>query len=193
MKKSLTTTALLFTILLTACGSATPEATPTAVDINVLQTAAVQTVVANITQTAFAFTPTPLPPTETPVPLPTETPTPAGTATLATCDNAVFVADVSVPDGTQMIAGQDFVKTWKVRNTGACTWKTGYQLILSYGSRMSGQSTALTTDVLPNTEVEISVNLKAPNAAGTYSGYWVLRNNNGYTFGQILTVVIVVP
>jgi hypothetical protein len=193
MKKTLATIALLFTTLFTACGSTTPEATPTAVDINALQTAAVQTVVANITETAAAFTPTFSPPSETPVPLPTETLAPAGTATLATCDNAVFIADVSVPDGTQMTAGQDFVKTWKIKNTGACTWTTGYQLILSYGSRMNGQSTALTTDVLPNTEVEISINLKAPSTTGTYSGYWVLRNNNGYTFGQILTVVIVVP
>lgn len=196
MKKTSPSLALLLILLLTACSSPAVESTATPVDINALQTAAVQTVVANITQTAAAIptsTPTPAPPTETPIPLATETPTPAGTATLTTCDDAIWVEDVSIPDGTQLTAGQDFVKTWKVKNTGSCTWKIGYQIILAYGDRMSGQSTALTAEVAPNTETELSVNLRAPDKAGNYYGYWTLRNNNSYTFGQRLSVIIVVP
>jgi hypothetical protein len=93
-----------------------------------------------------------------------------------------------------MNPGQEFVKTWKVKNTGSCTWTRGYQVMWSYGdNRMGGQATALTGDVLPGDEVEISLALKAPLTPGTYSGYWILRNNNGFTFGQRLSVVIVVP
>jgi len=189
---------LSLTLLLAACGSTVTEPTVTPVDVNALQTSVVQTIVADATRTAEALpsnTPEPtLAPTETLTPEPTVSPTPAGTPTLSTCDDAVFIADVSVPDGTQMNPGQEFVKTWKVRNTGSCTWTAGYQIVWSYGdNRMSGQSTALTVEVPPNAEAEISLNLAAPSAPGTYSGYWVLRNNNGFTFGQRLSVVIVVP
>lgn len=197
MKRILSLTLALF---LAACGNAAMEPTATPVDVAAIQTAVVQTVMAQATQTAQAQpTATPEPtstPTETPTPPPTETPIPAPTLTPtpALCDDAIYVADVSVPDGTQMKPGQEFVKTWRVKNTGTCTWTRGYQIMWSYGdNRMSGQATALPREVQPGEEVDISLILKAPMQPGTYSGYWVLRNNNGYTFGQRLSVIITVP
>jgi hypothetical protein len=197
MKKTLVAIALLIAVLLAACAGANPEPTATPIDVNALQTKTVQTVIARVTETAAAIpteTPTVVPPTETPVPLPTETSTPAGTPTLSTCDDAIWIADVSYPDGTPVTAGQEFIKTWRVKNTGSCTWTAGYQIMWAYGdNRMGGQATALTGETLPNTEAEISLNLRAPTKPGTYNGYWILRNNNGYTFGQRLSVTIVVP
>lgn len=189
---------LFLTLLLAACGSAVTEPTVTPVDVNVIQTSVVQTVMAQAARTAQAVptnTPEPSPTaTETPIPPPTESPTPEATPTRGLCDDAIYVADVSVPDGTQMNPGQEFVKTWRVKNTGTCTWTRGYQIMWSYGdNRMSGQATALTSDVPPGEEVEISLTLKAPSTPGTYSGYWILRNNNGFTFGQRLSVIITVP
>lgn len=189
---------LTLTFLLAACGSAVTEPTATPVDVNAIQTSAVETVMAQVTQTARAaptYTTEPSPePTATPDLSPTETPTPEATPTQGLCDDAIFVADVSVPDGTQMNPGQEFVKTWRVKNTGTCTWTRGYQIMWSYGdNRMGGQATALSSEVLPGAEAEISLLLKAPLSSGTYSGYWVLRNNNGFTFGQRLSVIITVP
>lgn len=189
---------LTLTLLLAACGSTVTEPTVTPVNVNAIQTSVVQTVMAQATRTAQAVptnTPEPSPTaTETSIPQPSETSAPEATPTQSLCDDAVYVDDVSVPDGTQMNPGQEFVKTWKVKNTGSCTWTRGYQVMWSYGdNRMSGQATALTGDVLPGDEVEISLALKAPLTPGTYSGYWILRNNNGFTFGQRLSVVIVVP
>lgn len=198
MKKTIFVSIVLLAMLaLASCSGSSATPTPTPVDIGALQTAAVQTVFTNLTQTAAAASPTPEPTqppaTETPQPQPTETQGPTATPTSITCDNAEFIADVSVTDGTQMTAGQDFIKTWKVKNIGTCTWNAGYQIIFAYGERMGGQAVALPADVPPNTEVELSLNLKAPATAGTYSGYWRLSNNNGFAFGQTLTVVIVVP
>jgi hypothetical protein len=198
MKTANLISVLLTVILLTACASSgTATSTPTAIDINALQTAAVETIVANITETAAAQ-PTQEPPTETITPAPekpteTVTPTLAVSSTAQLCDNSAFVSDASVPDGTQMTAGQAFVKSWKVKNTGTCSWKTGYQIIYAYGEKMGGLATTLTAEVLPGTDVEISVNLKAPDKGGNYSGYWRLANNNGVPFGQVLTVIISVP
>ncbi len=189
---------LTLTLLLAACGSAVTEPTVTPVDVNAIQTSVVETVMAQATQTAQAVptsTPEPSPePTDTPVPLPTTPATPEITPTQGLCDDAIYIADVSVPDGTQMNPGQEFVKTWRIKNTGTCTWTRGYQIMWSYGdNRMGGQATALTDDVLPGAEVEISLILKAPTVAGTYNGYWILRNNNGFTFGERLSVIITVP
>ena len=184
----------LMLFLLASCSGTSAQPTATAVDIGAMQTAAVQTVVSSITQTAVALpTGTPVPPTETPAPSPTVTPTAAVTLTQALCDGSAFVSDASVPDGTQMTAGQAFVKTWKVKNTGTCVWKTGYQIIYSYGEKLGGLPTTLSAEVQPGAEVEISVNLTAPTKTGTYSGYWRLANNNGFAFGQVFTVIISIP
>jgi hypothetical protein len=194
MKTAHLASTLLIVILLASCSGGSANPTPTPVDVNALQTAAVQTVVADITQTAAAQpAATELLPTETPVPLPTETPTQAITTTPPACDNSAFINDASVPDGTVMAAGQEFIKTWKVKNTGNCNWTTGYRIVYSYGEKMGGLPTALTVEIASNAEAEIAVKLKAPLKSGTYSGYWRLANNNGYAFGEIFTVIITVP
>jgi len=195
MKTAYLTFVLLAMVMLTACSSANPQPIVTPVDISAMQTAAVQTVMANITQTAAAM------PTETPAPAeapapsatPTETPTPTVTVTQSTCDDSIWISDVSVSDGTQMTAGQAFVKTWKIKNTGTCTWSSDYQIIFSHGEKMGGLPAAIGAEVQPGAEVEISINLTAPAKTGNYGGYWRMANNNGFAFGQRVSVIIVVP
>lgn len=197
MKTAYLAYTFLIIVLLASCSGATPASpTATPVDVNALQTAAVQTVVADITQTAAAQpqpTATEFPPTETPIPLPTDTATPEVTPTPLSCDNSAFISDASVPDGTQMTAGQEFIKTWKVKNIGTCNWTTGYRIIFSHGEKMDGVLTELTTEIATNTDAEISIKLRAPLKSGTYSGYWRLANNNGYPFGERFSVIITVP
>jgi len=198
MKKVLSILVLLMSVLLAACSGANQQLTPT-IDVGALQTASVQTVVANVTRTAEAMpsaTPEPSATLEVAAavtPVETVTPTLAVSPTQGLCDDAAFVSDASVIDGSQMTAGAAFVKTWKVKNTGTCTWTTGYQIIFAYNEKMGGLPTALSTEVQPGAEVEVSVNLVAPTKPGNYSGYWRLSNNNGFAFGQFLSVVIVVP
>ncbi|MGC1378326.1 MAG: NBR1-Ig-like domain-containing protein [Anaerolineales bacterium] len=194
---------IFFLLFLTSCSGGAVAPTPTPVDIGAVQTAAAETIFANLTQTAAAYTATPeltatptLTPTLSITETPTSTATPNGTPTETMCDQMVFVSDVTVPDNTEMTAGQEFVKTWKVKNTGSCTWKSNYLIVYGWGddpkSKMGSQNTAINVEVLPNAEAEISITLKAPSALGTYHGYWRLQNNNGYNFGIPLTVTIVV-
>ncbi len=120
------------------------------------------------------------PPTVTPAPgTPTSTPIPA-----PTCDRALFMADVTVPDGTVFMPGTAFTKTWRLKNVGTCTWTTSYALVFDTGEQMSGPSSvAMPKTVVPGATVDVSVNLTAPNAAGTYRGYWKFQNANGARFG----------
>jgi len=212
MKKTLAF--LLLATLFSACAPAVPiEPTP---DVNAIRTSAASTVVSEFTLTAAFFTPTPqslptetptqqtelLPPTETAVAIFTLDPTQAALTPDALCDDYSFTLstlDVTVPDGTPMTPGQEFTKTWKIKNTGICTWDTSYKAIFSYSSppneRMSAQPIPLTALVAPGQEVDVSVQFKAPTTAGEYTGYWQMVNSKGIPFGKkdfILIVKIVV-
>jgi hypothetical protein len=181
--------------LLSACslggGNETP--TPTMMSVDEIFTAAAQTVIAQITQQApitqptSIFTDTPLVITPSITPLPSRT-LPPPTAT--NCANSRYVADVTIPDGTQLPVGQEFTKTWSVQNTGTCTWTTSFRLAFSYGEAMGGQSVAFANLVSPGETVNISVNLKVPNKSGKLTGVWMLVDNRGQHFGELLTVVI---
>lgn len=190
---------LVSTFLITTCAPAIPiEPTP---DVMAIRTSAANTVVAEFTLTAAAFTPTPLAPTPA---APTETPTLAfatdptqialGTPGVL-CDDVSFdnaTVDVTIIDGTAMTPGQDFVKTWKIKNSGSCAWGDGYSLVFSYGEKMNGQPAPLGTLVQVGQEVEISVNFKAPNAIGEYTSAWQMANPKGVTFGKAIFVKIIV-
>ena len=204
MKRNVLVVTMLFAMLITACGSAgTPDAEPTP-DVAAIRTSAAGTVVSQFTLTAAAFTPTPSEPTETPAPETTGTTTPTATGAFAQvtdasgtvvslCDSLQFVADVNVPDDTNMSPGQDFLKTWRVKNTGSCPWGEGYELVYAgYANEMSGQPQPLTQVVQPGQEVELSVQFTAPDEIGEYLSAWQLSNPAGVTFEEIIFVRIIV-
>jgi hypothetical protein len=209
MKFKLIGMAILVTMLTAACGAAdTPGQDPTP-DIAAVRTSAASTVVSQFTLTAAAFTPTPSRPTESTAPAGTNTATTAtisATATspfaqvtdasgtvVALCDSLDFVADVNVPDDTNMSPGQDFLKTWRVKNTGSCPWGAGYKLVYAdYENDLSGQFQPLTQVVQPGQEVELSVQFTAPDDVGVYLSAWQMSNPRGVTFPEAIYVRIVV-
>lgn len=203
MKTRVSIFVLVTSVLLAACAPATPiEPTP---DVLAIRTSAANTVVAEFTLTAAAFTPTSQPPTQTPtLEIPTETPTFAlatdptlialGTPG-ALCDNFSFdlaTVDVTILDGTAMTPAQEFVKTWKIKNTGNCAWGDGYSLTYSYGEKMDGQPVPIGTVVQVDQEVEVSVSFKAPIAIGEYTSAWQMTNAKGIPFGKVVFVKIIV-
>lgn len=200
-KLKLVASLLLIAVVVGACGSSnTPQAEPTP-DVAFIRTSAASTVISEFTLTAAVFTPTPAQPTETPAPEATETPTTPPLAqvtnaegtTIALCDSLEFVEDVTIPDDTSMAPGQDFVKTWRVRNAGSCPWGAGYGLVYAnYSNEMSGQPQPLTEVVQPGQEVEVSVQFTAPNEAGNYLSAWQMANPAGVTFEDIIFVRIIV-
>jgi len=124
----------------------------------------------------------------TPVPTvtgtpPTATPTKSATPVPSACDRAQFISDVTVPDGTTFQPNAVFSKTWRLKNIGTCTW-TNYSLMFDSGEKMNGPDSALIpASIAPGQTVDITISLTAPSTAGTYRGYWKLKNNNGIPFG----------
>jgi hypothetical protein len=103
-----------------------------------------------------------------------------------------FVSDVTIPDETTMNPGDQFTKTWRVRNNGSCRWEAGFKLVFLGGEAMGGSAVTLESAVNPGTVTELSVDLTAPTPAGTYRGNWIMTDFGGTYFGDEVYVLIVV-
>lgn len=96
---------------------------------------------------------------------------------------ADFVRDVNYPDGTYVIPGSSFTKTWRLRNTGTQAWTTDMQLVYVAGDPMNAYNVYMPHYVAPGNTVDISVKLTVPTYGGTVSGQWMLQAPDGTLFG----------
>ena len=171
-----------------------PSQTTTTATLNVTQ--AYQTVEARLTEAISrtpSISPTKLQATTTqglPSPSPTllvQTVTPAVTqTTTASCDRAIpgVPIDVTIPDDTVLRPGERFTKTWRLQNAGTCSWTSDYDLAWFSGEQLDSQSRVpLIGNTPPGASVDLSVEMKAPETAGTYQSWWKLRNPSGALFG----------
>jgi hypothetical protein len=176
---------LLVLAFLTACGGAAPE--PTAFDATLTRVEA--------TPSVPVPTATPVPATRTPEPgftlipatpiQPTDTPAP--------CTNdAVFVADVSVPDNSQVLPGAPIDKRWQIRNTGTCDWNADYRVAYFEGSQMNAAGEHALYPARAGGNAVVQIGMTAPDVPGEYTGRWQLREPGGRPFGQVLFIKIVV-
>lgn len=102
-----------------------------------------------------------------------------------TCTNSIeFVEDLTIPDDTILQSGEEFVKSWRLRNNGTCPWTEGYSLTHVGGDGIIGpESLPLPGPVVPGQTIDISVSLTAPDALGTYRDNWQISNATGELFG----------
>lgn len=123
-------------------------------------------------------------PPETEPVAPTETPI----ASEQACrEKAAFYGDVTIPDKTPFRQGDTFVKTWRVRNDGTCTWNERYSLIFSHGNQMNGPVSQPMPGADPGDTIEISIPLTAPTGGGEHTGNWQFQDPQGNRFGLGIT------
>lgn len=132
-----------------------------------------------------------------PGPVPTVAPTHAPTAVIPTpgpgpcANNAAFIADVTVPDGTAFQPNQQFNKIWRVQNAGSCTWNPKYQLSSIGGERMTNLTQVpVPSNIAPGQTVDLLIAMTAPAIGGMHAGQWQLRDEVGAHFGPVLTAKI---
>lgn len=109
-----------------------------------------------------------------------------------------FVEDVTIPDGSPVVAGEPFVKTWRIRNTGTCPWDETFQLV-----QIEGDTIALTSGTepipLPKTapgevveiSVELVMSLEAPVGSEQKASFQI-RAPDGNLFGTHSFVLVTV-
>ena len=191
---------LIAVLILAGCQTATVSPTP-GVDVAQQKTAAALTdsrATSAYLETMLAITPT-IAPTDTPqntsTPRPTATTaptvTPLPTATFtntptpsAPCNAVDFVSDVTIPDNTVFQPGAGFVKTWKLKNVGTCTWNKSYSVVYVTGHSMGiTLQFPLQTSVASGQTANISISLTAPVQTGNWIGWWKLQDGSGAQFG----------
>ena len=115
------------------------------------------------------------------------TPTVNANSLAVGCNNLAFVRDVTIPAGTILKPNEEFIKTWKVENTGSCSWLNQFTLILVGGDYYQGKDAKIQRVVTSGSWVELSIPMTAPRDNGTYTSYW--RLSEGPTaFGATLVV-----
>jgi uncharacterized protein YkwD len=94
----------------------------------------------------------------------------------ANCTNAaILLRDVTIPDNTQVQAGETFTKTWEFQNSGTCSW-TNYTVKFSSGESMNVPLSVPIMDTPPSGKVQVSVELSAPSTDGTYTAAFTLND-----------------
>lgn len=171
------------------------QGTPRPSEMEIIQTAAHQTVMAQLTLSsqltrtpgtpgATAAAATPLPGAPLPTGQATVSPPPAAGTADPACDRARFEKDITVPDNSVLAPGATFVKTWRLQNAGNCTWSNAYSVVYSSGERFgAAESLPLNGPVAPGASVDVSIPMQAPATGGSYRGEWMLRNAAGQNFG----------
>ena len=101
-------------------------------------------------------------------------------------DNAAFVSDITIPDGTQVDAGAPFTKTWRLRNTGTTAWGADYQLVHVDGPDFGG--TAVAVAAAPGAEVEVTRVLVA-SGSGRQRSSWQM-SHGATRFGPVIWVEV---
>ena len=170
----------LTVLLLAACTGQTPTQTITPTSSETSQPVTTQAPAVTNTLVTPLLTNTSLAETSAVLPTATSTPVLPQPTNSPDCTNlASFVADVTIPDNTNVTGGTIFTKTWRIRNTGTCTWGSSYTLA-HYSDEDMGAPASMPLNVAqPGEELDISVDLRAANTVGTHRGNFVIKNPAG--------------
>ena len=157
---------ILMAVVLSACGG---QVTPTATQPPATSTLPVPTIttapsgptaVSTLVDTPIAPT---LPPTNPP----------------GCTNDASFVTDVTVPDGTIFNPGTTYTKTWRIKNSGTCAWNSSYSIVFDSGEKSGAPDSAPLAYTAPGDTLDISLELTAPTKVGNINTFFELHNPSG--------------
>lgn len=124
---------------------------------------------------------------------PSAVPVNAGPTEGAGCtDRLVFIADLSIPDGSVVEPNSTLDKRWEVENTGTCNWAEGYSLRLSSGPAMGIEEQQPLFPARSGQRAVIRLIMTAPEKPGAYRSAWQAYNPENQKFGDVIFIDIVV-
>jgi hypothetical protein len=127
-------------------------------------------------------------PTATTEPKPTNSQEAADPSTVSTqdCENkAEFIDFLSMSNNSRLEPGVYFTQVWRIRNTGSCTWTPDYQFVFEDGDQMNSPDvTPLSKEVPPGQTIDISLLMRTPMEANTYTSNWMIKDPSGNLFGS---------
>lgn len=122
-------------------------------------------------------------PTFPPTLVPTQPPAAMSAVVIAECrDAAQYISDDGL-DGTTYPPNTPFTKTWRLKNSGSCTWDSSYLVYQVSGTFMTQQPGYLIVPmgqtVAPGQTVDISIGMTSPVEDGSYRSDWGLKKGDG--------------
>ena len=129
-----------------------------------------------------------------PAPMATAEPPSSGAPTpTPLCSNdAQYLEDLTLPDGTEVIPGAALDKRWLILNRGSCAWGPEYRLVQVGESRIEGPRELALYPAVPGSQAVWQVAMTAPPEKGEYISRWQARAPDGTFFGDEVYVQIVV-
>jgi hypothetical protein len=119
---------------------------------------------------------------------PTQSSLPTPTCT----DSLRYLEDLSIPDGTQVSAGQALDKRWSVENNGSCNWDERYRVQLIAGPGMGAASQQALYPARSGTQAVIRMVFTAPAESGAYRSAWQAYSPQGEPFGDPFFIEVIV-
>lgn len=99
-------------------------------------------------------------------------------------DATEFVADVTIPDGSAVAAGSQFVKTWEIRNSGSVAWTDRYLQRMEGGDGEACRTLERVPvpPTPPGAPVRVSVTVEAPTRPATCTVHWKMVDADGRAY-----------
>jgi hypothetical protein len=114
------------------------------------------------------------------------------TPTTICANDAQFVEDLTLPDGTEVLPGAALDKRWLILNRGGCAWGPEYRLVQIGESRIEAPRELALYPAVGGGQAIWQVPLVAPPENGEYISRWRAQAPDGTLFGDEVYVLIVV-
>ncbi|KAK7814821.1 hypothetical protein U0070_026322 [Myodes glareolus] len=105
-----------------------------------------------------------------------------------------FVEDVTIGEGESIPPDTQFVKTWRIQNSGSEAWPPGVCLKYVGGDQFGHVNMVMVRSLEPQEIADVSVQMCSPSRAGMYQGQWRMCTATGLYYGvlSILTAGLVI-
>ncbi|MCX8062704.1 MAG: NBR1-Ig-like domain-containing protein [Anaerolineales bacterium] len=114
------------------------------------------------------------------------------TPTVACTNSLLFIADQTIPDGTEVERGAILDKIWEVENNGTCNYDERYRLKLIGGSELGAKPEQALYPARSGTQFQIYIRFIAPQEAGTVRSAWQAFDPQGNPFGDPIYLEVLV-
>lgn len=107
-------------------------------------------------------------------------------------DSLIFISDITIPDGTIVVAGSTLDKQWEMENNGTCNWNEEYSIRLISGPDLGADAEQSLAPARSGSRTTMRIVFTAPDQPGSYRSIWQAYNPEEEPFGDTFFIDLVV-
>ena len=101
-----------------------------------------------------------------------------------------FVEDVTIGEGESIPPDTQFIKTWRIQNSGADAWPPGVCLKYVTGDQFGHVNMVMVRSLEPQEIADVSVQMCSPSRARMYQGQRQMCTVTGLYYGDVIWVIL---